>query len=395
MKKIYLTGYYGQNNLGDDYLFYSIVNQLSNLAEEVELNIEVGKENFETKLYTDIVENYENIKFKVTYVGGIKGKWNKLLSIVKANYWIVGGGGLFTSEDATRMRHFNSYLQAAHLSATKTCLYGIDIDSLKEKNYITEWKKVLSKVDFIETRNKECADRLRFLFGNGSKIKNGVDITHAFFTEEEEKADDKKEFLSEHNLLDNYVIWAIAMPWNRIELENPEIRTRYEKLCGQFCSILEGFSMFQHVFLPFYEDSDIYMVHSLVDESSVNYKIIDYNIPLGEKRLLFKYAKQAVVMRFHGIQFALFHCTPFMAVSYSPKATNILNELGLQDLYVEFGIRKNSCFMKVFDIDDTDFEKLKSNLMSHMYDVKVKEASERLKECAALNKELLLDWLKS
>lgn len=35
MKNIYLSGYYGQNNLGDDYIFYSILDQLGDLKQNI------------------------------------------------------------------------------------------------------------------------------------------------------------------------------------------------------------------------------------------------------------------------------------------------------------------------------------------------------------------------
>lgn len=78
------------------------------------------------------------------------------------------------------------------------------------------------------------------------------------------------------------------------------------------------------------------MIRDIVNGTDINYKVIELESPIGEKRLLFKYAKQAVVMRFHGVQFALYYGTSFRAVSYSPKTTDSLNELGLNDRYVEF-----------------------------------------------------------
>ena len=91
MKKIYLTGYYGQNNLGDDYIFYSILDQLGDLKQEVELNVEIGNSNFDESVYNELVSKYRNVTIKYTYIDGLRGKINKVFSLVKANNWIVGG----------------------------------------------------------------------------------------------------------------------------------------------------------------------------------------------------------------------------------------------------------------------------------------------------------------
>lgn len=95
MKKIYLTGYYGQNNLGDDYIFYSIIDQLGDLKTEVELNVEIGNTDFGETVYNELVGKYKNITLKYTYIDGLCGKIKKIISIVKASNWIVGGVDYF------------------------------------------------------------------------------------------------------------------------------------------------------------------------------------------------------------------------------------------------------------------------------------------------------------
>ena len=95
MKKIYLSGYYGQNNLGDDYIFYSILDQLSDYGDEIELGVEIGRDSFNHDLYKKLAEQYDNITLRFTIVTGLKGKMRKLLSIAKSDIWIVGGVDCF------------------------------------------------------------------------------------------------------------------------------------------------------------------------------------------------------------------------------------------------------------------------------------------------------------
>lgn len=160
MKKIYLSGYYGWDNLGDDYIFYSILDQLSDLHEMVEVNVQIGNALFDTASYEEMACGYDNVKLKFTFINGIKGRMKKLLSIARSNFWIIGGGGLFTSQNVKGQKHFNTYLRFAKLVRTKACIYGIDIDSLRDEDYLQEWRKTIANVDFIETRNSKCAQQL-------------------------------------------------------------------------------------------------------------------------------------------------------------------------------------------------------------------------------------------
>lgn len=271
-------------------------------------------------------------------------------------------------------------------------MYGIDIDSLRKPEYTEQWKKAINFVDFIVARNSYCAESLRGISHKAERIISGVDLTHGFYTEEE-RTFKRENLLIRHNLDEKYMMWAVAMPWNKNELQNPEIKKRYDRLCSQFRHFLLDLKDLQHVFLPYFAGTDIDMINDIVCNTNIRYQIVDCsNCALGEKRLLFKFAEQAVVMRFHGVQFALFNGTPFIAISYSPKTTNILDELGLENQYVEYGIRDNSCFMREFDISNEDWNALEQKCGCSAEHIK--DVSKELKIKAIMQKEYLLKWLK-
>ena len=84
MKKIYLQGYYGQNNLGDDYLFYSIIDQFgSSINDYYEINVDTENILFDEKQYLNLILNYNNVKLKVTFTNGKIGKIKRILSVIK------------------------------------------------------------------------------------------------------------------------------------------------------------------------------------------------------------------------------------------------------------------------------------------------------------------------
>ena len=388
MKKIYLQGYYGHNNLGDDYLFYSIMDNISSSKQQYLINVDTENTSFDGKLYQDIVDNYDNIKIKLSYTNGIIGKFKRIISVIKSNVYVIGGG-IFPTESVKYLKYLNLVVKIGNLFNTMTCLYGIDIDNIENPKYQKEWKKLANKVSFIQTRNDKTAQKLRSIVKDKNKIISSVDLTHSFCTVEE-KNTSKEEFLNKYQLKNDYMIWVPANPFSLEEMKEEKYQRRYELLVSQFRTLIERYKDKQHVFLPYFQNSDIKIINDIVKDLNIDYKIIDENTQIGDKRLLFKYASKAIVMRFHGVQFALFHSTPFVAISYSPKTSNILNELGLKDLYVEYGVRSNCNFKKEFDLSDDDINKLITALDNN---VELEKVSKHLKDTATKNKDNLLKLL--
>lgn len=387
--KILLTGYYGQSNLGDDYIFWAILDQFSEL-ETVYLTIETGNPNFTG--YNDIVKRYPNVKTEILFTGNKLGKLRKLSILTKVDFWIIGGGGLFATESISSMRHLNTYISWAKLCNTKVSMYGIDIDMLNSGNYINEWKKVSRKVEFIETRNAETAKRLKAV-GCVSEIRNGCDVTHGFETLEE-RMSSKEDFLQKKGLPAQYIIWAIAAPWNETSLKDSKNRSRYNKLCCEFKNIMHSYKEYTHVFLPFFNGTDIKMINDITSDYDGSYIIMDDSkVSIGEKRLLYKYARAAIAMRFHGIQFALFYATPFAAISYSPKTTNILKELSLSNLKTEFGIKRGMYFDKEFDLDEEKLADIVKMAVNGDYIQEIDDASQKLKKLSKAEGRHLIDWI--
>ena len=97
--KIYISGYYGQNNLGDDYIFYSILDQLGNLKESVNLNGEIGSNIFAIKVYENLAKNYENI----TYVSCAQDSLVRDLELLKPTHRVE------------KMALFNQFAHTRHI----------------------------------------------------------------------------------------------------------------------------------------------------------------------------------------------------------------------------------------------------------------------------------------
>lgn len=87
MKRILLDGFYGQDNLGDDYILYSIVDSISN-TECSCIDI-ICEENY--KGYDWLYAEYPGIKFTQTKMQHTKEFFKNI------DGWIIGGGGAFSA----------------------------------------------------------------------------------------------------------------------------------------------------------------------------------------------------------------------------------------------------------------------------------------------------------
>lgn len=88
MSKILIKGFYGQNNLGDDFILYSILDIL-NLNGNHEVNI-ISAGNSD---YSDFFSKFANLKCHLVPQSRWR-KFGKLTFLLKSKYWIIGGGGI-------------------------------------------------------------------------------------------------------------------------------------------------------------------------------------------------------------------------------------------------------------------------------------------------------------
>jgi polysaccharide pyruvyl transferase WcaK-like protein len=392
-KRIYrvlLSGYYGQNNLGDDYIFWSILDGISKRGI-IYLYVESGNDEFVG--YEELNKLYPNVRIRILRTSGaFLGILRKItVLLTKVDYWIIGGGGLFVKEDVAQINHLNSYISLAKFANTKVCMYGIDIDMMQKKEYVDAWRKITKKLDFIYTRNGETAKCLEKITKH--KVYSGCDVTHGFETQEERSI--SEGIVKKIQTQKKYIVWSLAAPWTQNELSEARVKERYDRLCGILRRTLDAYPEFTHVFLPFFQKSDIMIIQDVLKGYDGDFIILsDDAIQIGERRLLFKHATATISMRFHGVQFALFNSTPFAAISYSPKTCNILDELSLGDTNVKFGIKKEMCFGREIDIDEKKWRRIVDDAICGRYKERIEIASKKLRIIAQQSQMFLNEWIR-
>ena len=113
MKKILIKGYYGYHNLGDDFILYSLLKSLDRAAKlEADVNNSYQVSVISNgDAYQELFKNFNNLSCKIFPEQKFR-KLHKRIELMKCDYWIIGGGGLFPDENAA---NFPSLLVAFDL----------------------------------------------------------------------------------------------------------------------------------------------------------------------------------------------------------------------------------------------------------------------------------------
>lgn len=338
--RILIKGYYGHNNLGDDYILYSILNSLNSAGEfDVEI-VSAGNR------YRGFFDRFQNLRV-TEFCREWKG-FAKRFALIRNDLWIIGGGGLFPGEKSKNIHILLEEIRFAKKFGTKICFYGIDINSINEPANKEAWKGILDEADLFIVRNSKTKYLLDGLKKND--VIKSSDITFGLITPDEKVSSRKP--LDKLGIKDKkYILWAIPM-----EFPDGKNSVRYNK----FIESLQSFankSMFRnylHVFLPFNYNKDIGLLEDISKGLDAESIICDdsFSLSIEDKRMLFKYARSGVFMRFHSVMFSIYHAVPGIFISYSDKTSDVLREVELVDYFTEYGIKPDEDFYREFDLNE-------------------------------------------
>lgn len=384
MKKILLQGFYGVHNLGDDYILYSILSTLDKL------------ENCEVIIYSN-GDDYAYLRNKIKKINFVTQKIQertfkeKIQDIKESDYWVIGGGGLFPQESIATALNLLIKSVFARTCGTKMAFYGIEFNSFHKKINRIVWKLIFLLSDLVQVRNNNNAKMIKEL--GIDKVVGSSDVTFSLETDLEKKG----QF---PNYDRPYVVWSLGMPWRKEELQNPDVFKRYIKLCDLIVRSINRFTQYRHVLMPFYEEMDIGFIDDVKEKISVDYEIYGQEtVDLDLKRAIFKNARFSVCMRFHSVIFSLYNEIPFCAISYSPKTSNILEELDMENRMVTLGIRKTDFFFEEFNVDEEKFYNILNKTNEEAEDLEVKEkcvrAAKLLKKKAKYSESVMINWFKN
>lgn len=351
--RILIKGYYGHNNLGDDFILYSILNSLNAVGK---FNVTVVSSGHP---YGKFFDRFPNLQVKE-----FCKEWRRFMKrflLMRSDLWIIGGGGLWPSEKSKNVHFLLDEIRFAKSFGCKIVFYGIDINSINEESNRIAWKQILDEADLFIVRNRKTKRLLDGLKDND--VIKSSDITFGLQTEAE-RAGSRTVLVNLGLKEKEYIVWAIPN-----EYEEGTNSTRYQELVQTLQTLANKskFASYTHVLLPFNYEKDLSLLRDLKNGMIGNVILCDeaVRLTIEDKRLLYKYAKTSVCMRFHAIMFSLYFGLPGVYLSYSDKASDVLKENGLDGLLMEYGIKADEDFYREFDFNAARLMEMANELIAN------------------------------
>ena len=294
MTKAIICGYYGQGNAGDEALLLAILARLPDHIQPIVLSANPAKTS----------QDYGVICYSRLEI--IK----QINQLSKNDLFIWGGGSLI--QDITSLKSPLYYLFLmffAQKKGVKTVAYAQGIGPIKTP--LIKWltKQILQKCDRISVRDEGSA-----------------------------------KLLQQWNL--KYIIaadpvWALPSKINRqvnllpppriaVNLRShPELTSERLNLLSQVLIELQQQTQANLIFIPLQKSQDLAICEQVSQKLPSNQQIIYLENP-QELKGIWSQMDMTIGMRLHSIIMAASEQCPCFALSYDPKVTNLMTQVGIE-----------------------------------------------------------------
>lgn len=325
MRKCLLCGFFGYHNLGDDLLLKEALKNIPNDYEIYMLN--------PGQYITNVTER------KIQIVTSIFHLINKRIDLT-----IFNGGGIFPSIQYTFKSLIKSYI--IHLISHKMIINGIGI--VPKKGFLNNlrFSVFLNFCSYISVRDEISRKYVNKLLKN----KQCINCHDLYFG---------KELINNPSNCRNGVLVCLANPFNKTELQEFHFQERYKKLVLSIQNILLLLKRKygELTFMPFYLGSDELFINDVISLDLLkNSKIIvPYkDFKLNEVDDIFANYKMGLCMRFHSFVLSIRNNLPFLGICYDYKSESLLQEIGLQEIGLRYGVRDSQFFGEERDLNDKE-----------------------------------------
>ncbi|MCU8421638.1 polysaccharide pyruvyl transferase family protein [Vibrio vulnificus] len=357
--KYLVKGYFGTNNLGDDLILASL---LENFFDNTDSIVIVSKGEISN---CDKVIRSNKLDVKVVYNKGIIGWFLSFLMVFKTDVFVFGPGGVFTTDNFKLYFMRTLHLTIARMFNKKIVFLGVGFNKLENPLTKKLFKWQTKKLEIAAVRDLLSYENITSLV-DSKKVVQTLDF--AFFYPIDNKT------VKENNSTKSICI-CLAQPWNQDERKT-KYKERYEKLCAEIrVTLKKNFPLeYDFYFVPFHNVSDVDFARDVVGDDE--YLISKSHIVSSETEMLNKIdyiVKSDFIfsMRFHSSVLSIILRKPFVAISYDFKISSLLTRFGLTN-FQEIGIRNSEFFKREFDCDFYELErKIKRNFESliHIDDI--------------------------
>ncbi|MDI9475991.1 MAG: polysaccharide pyruvyl transferase CsaB [Natronincolaceae bacterium] len=360
MKNVFLFGYYGFENTGDEAMLQVIVQQFRRVLPEVKLTAL-------TYRAKDTIERYGIDAVSRNHFKGVVD------TIKRSDFVISGGGSLL--QDVTSSRSLIYYLAIIYLAkrlGKKVMFYGNGFGPIIKPFNRKLAKHIVNKVDIITVRDHGSKEKLGLL-GVKRDVTITADVTFAMDLPpkevietiyRDEKIDETKK-----------MVGVSVRRWYGEDT--------YKRAIARICEELIDRN-YEVIFIPMQYPEDTHISREIADLMNKKPKIIESRYNPEEIIGIISRLDLLIGMRLHSLVFAAVAAVPMVGLEYDPKILSFLN------------LVKQRSAGKVENLDITHLREIVDEVINTREEYKrnLMEIRDELREKAELNIKILEQFIK-
>lgn len=302
-----ISGYYGFDNVGDDAMLRSIVDNLKYQKPDISILVLSKKPHETSKNYGISSINRQDI-FAV------------YSAMRRAKLFIYGGGNII--QDSTSTRSLMFYLGAAWLAKKlnlKVMFYANGIGPINKFRNAEFSRKILNMADVITVRERLSFNELKKMGISKPKIVLTADAALAVQVDNDTALE--KLFADEGMSSDGKYAGFSVRKCPSFEKHQ---HAKYEQTLAELADYVYTEYNLKPVFIPMEYHVDIVTIRNIVSKMKTDSYIICDNHSVSDTFAIIRKMDIMIAMRLHALIFAAYMNVPLLGISYQPKVEGFL-----------------------------------------------------------------------
>ncbi|KAB3533553.1 polysaccharide pyruvyl transferase CsaB [Alkaliphilus serpentinus] len=358
MKKVFLFGYYGFRNAGDEAILKTIIKQIRRK------DIQVSALTYNAKETTE----------KYNIVGISRNHYRQIIKAIKDSDAVICGGGSIL-QDVTSSRSLLYYLAIVLLAkkmGKKVMFYGNGFGPINSSLNRRLVKYIIEKVDVITVRDYNSKELLQSL-GVKHNITVTADVTFGMDLISEE----------EINSLLHQEGFEEGKKYVGISVRRWKGQESYKKIIAATADYLDkrGYNI---VFIPMQYPEDVEISTEIVNLMETKGKIITKSYSPEEIAGIISRTELMIGMRLHSLIFATIVHVPMVGLEYEEKIHSFLKSIDQRSGGKVEKLDQIHLYTVIEDVLNK-----RNSLVNHL-----KEINQQHRKKAERTKEIFMDLIK-
>ena len=360
MKKVFIFGYYGFQNIGDEAILSAIVSTLRKEKKDIHISALSYNAQYTEKLH-DIHAVSRN---------SLRG----IIQAIRESDLVISGGGSLL-QDVTSSRSLIYYLSIIYLAkkmGKKVMFYGNGFGPITKhwNRYLLQ--PILRQVDRITLRDYDSMETFEAI-GLNKSVEVTADATFVLEPEEHERV---QHILEAENIpMDKPLVGISVRPWKHADSIVKVLASVSDYIIDRNMNV---------VFLPMQFTKDISMSQQICDRMKNKAYVLQQEVNPKEMIGVIGKMDFLIGMRLHALIFAARMGVPMIGIEYDPKIKGFLD------------VVRQTNIGKVEELDTiklcSEFDRLWNERQKDQQ--MLQETAEYLKKKAAINGEIAVRLLE-